>query len=105
MKLLDRRDEEAKTLEVSTGTPFSLGPRDTEKGDDAHGRIGAYRVNELHPHPSYERHNLAVSAAQLAALAAVGELAFRDPLLITRDRTIVDGYARWKLAQLKGRPT
>ncbi len=26
-------------------------------------------------------------------------------MLITADRTLVDGYARWKLAQLKGRPT
>jgi len=40
----------------------------------------------------------------LAALAALGDLAFREPLLITRDRTIVDGYARWRLARLTSRP-
>ena len=68
-------------------------------------RLATYRVDELRPHPSYDRHNLAVSASQLAALVALGDLAFREPLLITRDRTIVDGYARWKLAQLTGRPT
>jgi hypothetical protein len=59
---------------------------------------------EIRPHPSYDRNNLAVSSSQLAALAALGDLAFREPLLITGDRTIVDGYARWKLAQLTNRP-
>ena len=30
---------------------------------------------------------------------------FREPLLITLDRTILDGYARWKLARQRGRLT
>lgn len=30
---------------------------------------------------------------------------FREPLLITQDRTILDGYARWKLARQRGQLT
>jgi hypothetical protein len=39
----------------------------------------------------------------LSALAARGDLAFRDPLIITCDRTVIDGYARWQLARHRGR--
>jgi len=60
-------------------------------------------VVELHPHPSYSRHQLTVPASQLSGLVELGDLAFREPLLITRDRTILDGRARWELAQQQGR--
>jgi hypothetical protein len=63
------------------------------------------RVDDLCPHPSYVRHRITVSAAQLSALVEQGDLAFRDPLAITRDGTMLDGYARWELARLRGRPT
>jgi hypothetical protein len=59
-------------------------------------------VSELRPHPAYVRHQLAVSAGQLSALAELAELACRDPLTVTRDRTIIDGYARYELASQKG---
>jgi hypothetical protein len=62
-----------------------------------------YRVDELRPHPSYARHHLAVSASQLSALAGLGGLAFREPIVITRDRLIIDGYARVELARLQDR--
>ena len=67
------------------------------------GQLVTCRPDELRPHPSYERHNLAVSASQLDALNALGDLAFEDPLLITADRKIINGYARWRLAQLTKR--
>ncbi len=73
--------------------------------DSAHGQLVTCRPAELRPHPSYDRNNLAVSASQLAALAELGDLAFREPLLITGDRTIIDGYARWELARWRGRGT
>jgi hypothetical protein len=60
-------------------------------------------VDELRCHPSYRRHNLSVTASQLAAVSARGELAFRDPIVITRDRVVVDGYARWELARRQRR--
>ncbi len=62
-------------------------------------------VAELRPHPSYFRHKLAVPAIKLSALERLGHLAFSYPLVITRDRFIIDGYGRWELAKQKGRPT
>jgi hypothetical protein len=62
-------------------------------------------VDELHPHPSYVRHHITVSASQLSALIELGDLAFLDPIVITPDRTILDGYGRVKLARSKGRAT
>jgi hypothetical protein len=48
-------------------------------------------IAELHPHPSYVKHQLSVSASQLAALASLGSFAFHEPLVITRNGTIIDG--------------
>jgi hypothetical protein len=59
----------------------------------------------LRPHPSYARHGLAVSAEELAAVGARGELAFLEPLAITRDRIIIDGYTCWELAKEVRRPS
>ncbi len=61
------------------------------------------RVDELRAHPSYLRHDLSVTATQLSALSAKGELAFRDPIIITLDRVVIDGYARWALAHRQNR--
>ena len=72
---------------------------------DIQGRLVSCNTNELHPHPSYARHNLSVQAFKLAASAGHGDLAFQYPLIITRDRSIVDGYGRWELAKQKDRPT
>jgi len=59
---------------------------------------------DLRPHPSYARHGLTVPACKLAALRGRGELAFAEFVTITRDRTIIDGYARWELAKQLRRP-
>src|SRR5437763_8131453 len=67
------------------------------------GRLVMCRVEELRSHPSYIRHNLSVAPAQLSVLAARGDLAFRDPLVITCDHVVIDGYARWQLARHQGR--
>jgi hypothetical protein len=48
---------------------------------------------------------MSVSASQLSSLAALGRLAFREPIVITRKGIIVDGYARWELARRQGRQT
>lgn len=60
-------------------------------------------VEELRPHPEYARLNLAPSTRSLAALAERGDAAFQDPLIITRDHILVDGYARLRLAREQGR--
>ena len=62
-------------------------------------------VGDIKPHPSYARHRLSVPAASLSALAELGDLAFKQPLVITRNRFIVDGYGRWELAKRQKRPT
>ena len=73
--------------------------------DDIDGRLVTCRLDELRPHPSYARHHLTVPTSQLSALAELGDLTFREPLVITRDRIIVDGYARVELARPQGRVT
>ena len=60
-------------------------------------------VNALQSHPSYVRHRIAVSAAKLSSLCALGDLAFLEPILITQGGVILDGYARCQLARLQGR--
>ena len=69
------------------------------------GQLVTCRLDELRPHSSYVRHHLTVSASRLSALAERGDRAFVEPLMITRDRTILDGYGRWELARLQGRAT
>jgi len=69
------------------------------------GRLVTCHVDEVRPHPSYIRHNLAVHACQLSAVAELGDLAFREPLVITQDHIILDGFARWTLARLQCRST
>jgi hypothetical protein len=63
------------------------------------------RLDELHPHPSYVRLRFTVPVSKLSALAEQGDLAFREPLVITRERIVIDGYARLELARRQGRPT
>jgi len=60
---------------------------------------------DLHAHASYVRHHLAVPFFKLSRLAEIGDLAFRDPILITPDGTILDGYGRWEIARRQGRTT
>jgi ParB-like chromosome segregation protein Spo0J len=62
-------------------------------------------LDELRPHPSYVRLALSPSAGQFSGLAVIGELAFREPIVITSNGLIVDGYARFELAQRQGRAT
>jgi hypothetical protein len=71
--------------------------------DDNRGRLVTLHPDELHPHPSYTRHSLTVHAYQLSAVAELGDVVFRDPLIITQDHIILDGFARWTLARLQSR--
>lgn len=69
------------------------------------GQVVTCPLSELRAHPSYLRLQLTVPTSTLSALAAQGELAFREPLAITSERVVIDGYARWRLARLTGRQT
>ena len=69
------------------------------------GQLVTCRLDELNPHPSYVRHHLTVPASQLSALADRDDHVFLEPLIITQDRMILDGYARLELARRRGRAT
>lgn len=51
----------------------------------------------------YARHRLSVSTGKLSALADRGDRAFSDPIAVTHDRIVIDGYARSELAKRTGR--
>jgi hypothetical protein len=80
-------------------------PRSDLDSNGIKGQFLTCSVCELRPHPTYARHNLSVQAHKLAALADLGDLAFQCPLIITRDRLIIDGYGRLELAKHEGRTT
>jgi hypothetical protein len=107
MTLLGRDEATAPDASIGlTGTPSTSGPGGPESlSGDVQGRLVTCSVDELRPHPSYVRHQIAVPVPQLSPLVELGDLLFREPLLITQDGTILDGYARWKLARRQGRPT
>ena len=69
------------------------------------GRFISCQVDELRPHPSYARHQCMVSPSVLSMLAERGHFAFDEPLIVTRNRAIIDGYGRWALARRQGRTT
>ncbi len=68
-------------------------------------RLVTCPVHSLHPHPGYVRHHITVPASHLSLLAHSEDRLFDEPLSITRDRTVLDGYARWQLARQQERPT
>ncbi len=46
-----------------------------------------------------------MDVSKLSALSERGDLAFCDPIVITHDRIVIDGYARLELAKRKGTAT
>jgi hypothetical protein len=73
--------------------------------EDRSGSLVRCRVDQLRPHPAYASLDIAISAPELSALTERGDTAFQEPLLITREYIVVDGYDRWELAKRQGRPT
>ncbi len=83
-------------------------PPDLDSGTQltpADGRVVRRDTGELRLHPVYVRHQLVVDAYELSAVAELGDLAYREPLLITRDCIILDRFALWALARQHGRTT
>jgi hypothetical protein len=75
----------------------------SEQEEHRRSHLISCRVADLRPHPSYARHRLSVDACALSALSDRGDRAFCEPIAITRDRIVIDGYARWELAKRTGR--
>jgi hypothetical protein len=73
--------------------------------DESSPQIVTCRIDDLRPHPSYSRHHLVVPIAEISRLVDQREQVFREPLTITRDGIIIDGYPRWELARYLGRLT
>lgn len=79
---------------------------DFDQGQTAYtfqGRLVTLSTDQVRPHPSYVKHRLSVSASELTSLLALGDLAFQQPIMITRSGIIIEGYDRWELAQRQGR--
>lgn len=55
--------------------------------------------SELHPHPSWAKHNLSLSVARLSAIAASWNPSRLDPISVTRDGTILKGHEICELAR------
>jgi hypothetical protein len=70
------------------------------EGKSLHCKLMYRRLNELRPHPSYTLHGLTVSASQLSSLAVIDDEVSEEPITITRDGMIIDGYARVERARM-----
>jgi hypothetical protein len=62
-------------------------------------------ILELLPHPGFTKHTLGYSTQEISLLSDRGEFAYLNPLTITQDDYIVDGYAVWHLAKMQHRAT
>ena len=65
-------------------------------------RLVTRSPSELHPHPSWIKHNLALSVARLSAIAASWNASKFDPVSITRGGTILKGHEICELARRMG---
>ena len=76
---------------------------------DASGETGVRLVmcptDALKPHPSLLKQDLSPTKERLLALEKLGDTIFEQPLLITQENVIVDGYARWRIARQQQRET
>jgi hypothetical protein len=62
-------------------------------------------VTDLIPHPHLVKHSKGYTTQELTTLSGRGEAAFADPITITHENVIVEGYALWQLAILRQRKT
>jgi hypothetical protein len=91
--------------DVQGTNPAPLAPLPDRQPIPAGGLPVLRRIDELNAHPSYARHRIAVSASRLSAVIALGEPAFRIPLVISSTGVIISGYERYAVARDLGRVT
>jgi hypothetical protein len=77
----------------------------SDAGDEAASRMAMRSTDSLKPHSSLLKQDLWPTEERLLALEKLGEAIFEQPLLITRDNLIVDGYARLLIARRQQRAT
>jgi hypothetical protein len=69
------------------------------------GAVIEHRVDALLAHPGFAKHSLGYSTQEISALSNRGESAYLDPLTITQNSYVVEGYATWQLAKIQQRAT
>jgi hypothetical protein len=62
-------------------------------------RIVTRSLAELHPHPSWVKHNFGLSVARLSAITASSNTSQLDPISITKDGTILKGHEVCELSR------
>ena len=77
----------------------------TDDGFPASYRVEMRPTDSLKPHPSLLKQDLRPTNERLLALQKLGEAIFLQPLLITNEGLLVDGYARWLIARGQQRAT
>jgi len=68
----------------------------------AHCRLIVRSLSELHPHPSWVKHNFSLSVSQLSAIAARWDDSQLDPVSIAGDATILKSHEICELARRRG---
>ena len=61
------------------------------------------QLADLIPHPDLVKHFKGYTTQELTTLSERGEAAFADPITITHENVIVEGYALWQLAIVQRR--
>jgi hypothetical protein len=93
-----------KTNEVGGDSHVLKSPASTPDDREV-ATIEVRRVADLVPHPAVLKHKSAHSIQELSILSERGEAAFADPIAVTHENVIVEGYAIWQLATLQNRET
>jgi hypothetical protein len=92
------------TERMASGAVYSdSAPPSPPRSGPLPSRLVTCDVADLRPHPKFIQHNLAPSLEKLSRLATRGEDAFREPVSVTQDLFIIDGYARWQVARQQRR--
>jgi hypothetical protein len=92
--------------ENALATSIQGGPRRGGETDAATAPHFVRRnVRDLRPWPGFEDVRRPLAAQKLFAMAESGEAVFREPILVTQGGIILDGHARWVLAQQQRRET
>ena len=60
---------------------------------------------DLLPHPGLVKYARGYSTQELSTLSDRGESVYADPITITHENVILEGYAVWQLAKLQNRAT
>ena len=87
-----------------TGSPLNAFHSQLSSSPTPANPMVEHRVDTLLAH-GFAKHTLGYSTQEISALSDRGESAYLDPLTITQDGYVIDGYAVWQLAKIQQRAT